>query len=88
MGWVITMPSDITAIAEKPVTPEERHIIPGDIIRALEKELYGIRHGSVTLTVRIRDGHRQFVVGRERSIVFADKFPKPGEGMEIRNNGQ
>jgi excisionase family DNA binding protein len=55
------------ADAEKPPTPEGR--IPADIVAAFEKELDGIAHGSVTLTVHLRDGHPRFVIGREQSFL-------------------
>jgi excisionase family DNA binding protein len=58
----------IFADAEKPNTTEGGRIIPGRIIETFERELDGISHGSVTLTVFLRDGHPRFVIGREQSF--------------------
>jgi excisionase family DNA binding protein len=60
----------LEADTEKPVIPlaEGRYTIPPEIIGTLEKELDGISHGSVTLTVHLRDGRPRFVIGRERSF--------------------
>jgi excisionase family DNA binding protein len=55
------------ADAEKPPTPEG--LIPSGIVAAFEKELSGINHGSVTLTVHLRDGKPRFVIGREQSFL-------------------
>jgi excisionase family DNA binding protein len=59
------------ADTEKPELPraEGRNTIPPDIIAAFEQELDGISHGSVTLTVHLRDGRPRFVIGRERSFI-------------------
>jgi excisionase family DNA binding protein len=69
---------------EKLAAPEERHTIPDNIIKTLEKELLGISHGSVTLTIHIRDSHPRFVIGRERSFIQDDGAEKnePGKKAE------
>jgi excisionase family DNA binding protein len=59
----------VMADAEKPVVPENRQAVPREIIKTFEKELAGISHGSVTLTVHFRDGKPRFVIGRERSFL-------------------
>jgi hypothetical protein len=43
--------------------------IPPEIIRLLEREIEGISHGSVTLTVHLRDGCYRFSVGWEQSLL-------------------
>jgi excisionase family DNA binding protein len=53
---------------EKPDTPESRGAIPPEIIKTLETEIEGVKHGTVSLTVYIRDHRPRFVVGRERSF--------------------
>jgi excisionase family DNA binding protein len=60
----------LEADTEKPVIPlaEMGRVIPPEILSTFEKELDGISHGSVTLTVHFRDGRPRFVIGRERSF--------------------
>jgi hypothetical protein len=43
--------------------------IPPDVIKIFETEINGISHGTVSLTVHLRDNHPRFVIGRERSIL-------------------
>jgi hypothetical protein len=43
--------------------------IPPDIIKMLESETAGISHGSVTLTIHLRDYRPRFVISRERSLL-------------------
>jgi excisionase family DNA binding protein len=59
----------IFADTEKPDTPESRGALPPEIIKTFENELSGISHGSVTLTVHLRDGRPRFVIGREQSFL-------------------
>jgi excisionase family DNA binding protein len=55
--------------AEKPSVPLAETAIPPDIIKTLETEMGGINHGTVSLTIHIRDKHPRFVIGRERSFL-------------------
>jgi hypothetical protein len=43
--------------------------IPRDVIKIFETEIDGVSHGSVTLTVHLRDNHPRFTIGRERSFL-------------------
>jgi hypothetical protein len=43
--------------------------IPLDVIRILEAEIDGVTHGTVSLTIHLRDNHTRFVIGRERSFL-------------------
>jgi hypothetical protein len=43
--------------------------LPPDVIKILESEIDGIIHGTVTLTIHLRDNHPRFVIGRERSFL-------------------
>jgi excisionase family DNA binding protein len=60
---------------EKPDHPENRGIIPGEIIKRLEAEISGISHGVVSLTVHLRDKRPRFVIAREQSFM-PETFPK------------
>jgi hypothetical protein len=51
-------------------------IIPVEILKLFETAIAGISHGSVTLTVHLRDGNPRFVIGRERSLM-----PDTTEGL-------
>jgi hypothetical protein len=46
----------------------------------LETETSGISHGSVTLTIHLRDYRPRFVISRERSLL-PDLFVTPEELM-------
>jgi excisionase family DNA binding protein len=49
--------------------PESRGSLPLEIIKTLETEIEGVKHGTVSLTVHIRDHRHRFVIGRERSFL-------------------
>jgi excisionase family DNA binding protein len=53
--------------------PLDSRFIPRDILKSLETEMKGISHGTVSLTIHIRDNHLRFVIGRERSILMDTK---------------
>jgi hypothetical protein len=42
--------------------------IPPDVLKILETEIDGISHGTVSLTIHIRDSRPRFVIGQERSF--------------------
>jgi excisionase family DNA binding protein len=46
--------------------------IPRDILKELAAEMRGICHGTVSLTIHLRDYKPRFVVGRERSFLDDD----------------
>jgi excisionase family DNA binding protein len=71
----------LEADAEKAAVPlaERGRGIPPEILMAFEKELDGISHGSVTLTVHFRDGRPRFVIGREQSF-FSEGAGITGRG--------
>jgi excisionase family DNA binding protein len=46
--------------------------IPRDILKTLEAEMRGISHGTVSLTIHLRDYKPRFVIGRERSFMQDD----------------
>jgi hypothetical protein len=52
--------------------------IPPEIIKLVEAEIQGLSHGSVTLTIHLRDYRPRFVIGRERSLL-PDLFVTPEE---------
>jgi hypothetical protein len=56
--------------------------IPPEILKLLEAEIAGISHGSVTLTIHLRDSHPRFVISRERSLL-----PDTPSGV-IRDQGK
>jgi hypothetical protein len=47
--------------------------IPPEVLKLLEAEIAGISHGSVTLTIHLRDGRPRFVISRERSFLTDTK---------------
>jgi hypothetical protein len=48
---------------------ENEGVIPPEIIKTLEAEIAGVKHGLVNLTVHLRDNRPRFVIGRERSYL-------------------
>jgi excisionase family DNA binding protein len=64
--------------------PKKRGVVPPEIMEALEKELAGVSHGTITLAIHLRDGRPRFVVGRERS--FIPDPDKTGDG-KMRKRG-
>jgi hypothetical protein len=51
--------------------------LPESIIADVENETDGLRHGIVTLSIHLRDGHPRYVISRERSIMTDTQ----GEGV-------
>jgi hypothetical protein len=60
-------------------------MIPGEIIKNLEKELDGLLFGSVGLTVRVHDGHARYEVTRSVSI-DPDKAMSGSKSQQDRKN--
>jgi hypothetical protein len=46
--------------------------IPVQIAELFDKESAGLTHGSVTLSLYLRDGKPRYVIGKELSIIPAD----------------
>jgi hypothetical protein len=45
-------------------------VIPEDVLALLERELTDLKHGTVSLTIKIHDGNQtQYVVNREISYI-------------------
>ena len=58
---------------EVPEAPKKGHVIPSGILKSLERELEGIRHGTVTLSIHLREGKPRFVIGRSRSLLYGQE---------------
>jgi hypothetical protein len=59
--------------------------LPPDVIRILESEIDGIRHGTVSLTIHLRDNHPRYVIGRERSFLPDTLTKGVGDHCTTRN---
>lgn len=46
--------------------------IPGEILSLFDQESEGLSHGSVCLTLFLRDGHPRFTLAKELSIIPTD----------------
>jgi hypothetical protein len=60
----------IEAAKEKALAKSK--LIPRDILKKLEREMLDISHGTVSLTIHLRDHHPRFVIGREQSFMPED----------------
>jgi hypothetical protein len=72
--------SRIEAAKEKAL--EESKLIPRDILKKLEREMLEITHGTVFLTIHLRDHHPRFEIGRKQSFLPEDAAQGSYEGIE------
>ncbi|MDR1249017.1 MAG: helix-turn-helix domain-containing protein [Treponema sp.] len=61
-----------TAEKQEKTAAAENKLIPKDVLKTLESEMRGISHGTVSLTIHLRDYKPRFVIGRERSFLQED----------------
>jgi hypothetical protein len=54
-------------------------LIPQEIIKKLEREMFEITHGTVFMTIHLRDHKPRFVIGREQSFMPEDGKAQGGE---------
>jgi excisionase family DNA binding protein len=59
--------SRLEAAQEKAL--EKKSIIPRDILKRVEREMLDISHGTVSLTIQLRDHHPRFIIAWERSFL-------------------
>jgi hypothetical protein len=66
--------NDISSVSKK-----DSNVKIAGAIAALENELIGILHGTVTLTIFVRDGHlARYATSRERSYLFPESQQREG----------
>jgi excisionase family DNA binding protein len=62
--------SRVAAAQEKALA--EKSLIPRDILKRVEREMLDVSHGTVYLTIQLRDHHPRFIIGREQSFLPED----------------
>jgi hypothetical protein len=62
--------SRLKAAQEKALA--EKRLIPQGIIKKVEQRMLDISHGTVSLTIQLRDHHPRFIIGQEESFLPED----------------